>query len=77
MRYKVGDLVELLSFFDKMPTGVLGIVIGVFEAPAGFYGLSYPEDYETVIYYKVEWYDFPDLPSQPVYEEDFILVQRA
>ena len=47
MRYEVGDLGELLSFFDKVPTGVLGIVIGVFEAPAGFYGLNYPEDYET------------------------------
>ena len=73
--YKVGDLVELLSFFDKVPTGVFGIVIAVFEAPAGFYGLTYPEEYETVEYYKVDWYDFPDLPSQPVYEEDIFLIQ--
>ena len=77
MRYEVGDLVELLSFFDKMPTGVYGVVVAVFEAPAGFYGLTYPEEYETVEYYKIVWYDFPDLPTQPVYDEDLILIQKG
>jgi len=77
MNYCVGDLVELLSFFDKVQTGIFGVVIGVYEAPAGFYGLNYPEDYETVVYYKVEWIDFPDLPNQPVYSEDLFLIQKA
>tara|TARA_R110000824_G_scaffold80296_1_gene201946 strand:- start:410 stop:643 length:234 start_codon:yes stop_codon:yes gene_type:complete len=77
MDYKIGDLVELLSFFDRMPTGVYGVVIAVYSEYRTVYDQGYPSDYNLQPYYKIEWYDFPDLPGTPTYPEDIKMIQEG
>ena len=75
MEYKVGDLVELLSFFDRASTGVFGIVVAILKDNKTVYDYGYPIGCEQHTYYRVHWYDFPDLPGSPVYPEDMILIK--
>ena len=75
--YRVGDLVELLSFFDRVSTGVFGIVVAVHPDRRTLHGDVYTIEYQPFYYYTITWLQYPHLPSSPVYPEDIILVKKG
>ena len=75
--YSVGDLIELLSFFDRISTGVYGIITAVHPDRRSIGGHVHTVDYQPFYYYTVTWLQYPHLPTSPVYPEDIILVQKG